>query len=292
MSLLEAKGARVVIDGAVVIESLTFATRGDRVIVIGDAEGLMAVLTGAPRGTNGQRARLAGGELALQGHDVSTGAHRAIAGLAPRDLPLWNRWSVQDYLVWNARLMGYRPRAARARALAVLELLGLQDGRKRRLSTLTLVAKRALALAAALLNEPKVVVIESPFEEVDAQGRAYLEGLVMRATTGRAAIVSLAELANAPEALLQQASDAVVMRDGRLLAHDTPGALLGGARLFEVAVARGADALRAELANTGLELSGGPVHFVLRLPEGKSPSDLLAAAARARAAVLTCAPMF
>lgn len=292
MSLLEAKGARVVIDGAVVIESLTLSTRGDRVILIGDAGGLMAVLTGAPRGTAGQHARVAGGEVTLQGHDVSAGAHRAIAGLAPLDPPLWGRWSVQDYLVWHARLMGYRARAARARALAVLELLGLEEGRKRRLSTLTLVARRALALATALLNEPKVVVIENPFEELDPQARLYLEGLVMRATAGRAAIVSLAELGNAPEALLQQASDAVVMRDGRLIAHDTPGALLGGARLFEVAVARGADELRAELAQYGLELSGGPVHFVLRLPEGKGPSDLLVAAARARAAVLTCTPMF
>jgi hypothetical protein len=82
-----------------------------------------------------------------------------------------------------------------------------------------------------------------------------------------------------------------VLRSGRLVAHADPALLMGSARVFEVTVHGAADALREALAAQGLELSGGPTHYLVRAPEGAGASDILVAAARARAAVIDCLPV-
>jgi ABC-type multidrug transport system ATPase subunit len=292
MTLLEARALRVVLGGAVIVEDLTLTTRGDRVLLVGGARGIMATLSGVPHGSTSEQARVAGGSLTVLGCDVASGAHRTVAGFAPLDPPIWPRFTVMEYLAWHARLCGYAKRAARARALAVLQLLKLEEGRRRRLAGLPLVARRALAIAAALVNEPKALVIDNPFEELDTQAQDYMQELIARASAGRATLLAFPELAAAPASLLQSATDVCVLRDGRLVTQGEPAALFGGARLFEVAIARGADALRAELSHDGLTLEGGPVHFVLRIPEGRTATDVLAAASRARAAVVRCMPVF
>jgi len=88
--VLEAEGARVAVDGATAIEELSLQSRGQRVLLLGDAAALLAVLTGAPLGrAAGEpseptgRARLVRGELRLRGRDVGKGKHHAAVGSAP-----------------------------------------------------------------------------------------------------------------------------------------------------------------------------------------------------------------
>ena len=107
------------------IESLDLQTRGDRVVVLGAAESLLAALCGAPRGAAvgepDDLARVVGGSLQVLGRDVASGAHREVMGFAPLDPPLPGSWSVEDYLGWGLRLGGVPRRRAGALALAALE---------------------------------------------------------------------------------------------------------------------------------------------------------------------------
>jgi ABC-2 type transport system ATP-binding protein len=111
-----------------------------------------------------------------------------------------------------------------ARVDEVLGLVDLSGAARRRVRGYSLGMRQRLGLAAALLGDPAVLVLDEPANGLDPDGvrwlRALLRGL---GGQGRTVLVSshlLAELA-------QTADDVVVIDRGRLVAH-TPVAALGG----------------------------------------------------------------
>jgi ABC-2 type transport system ATP-binding protein len=111
-----------------------------------------------------------------------------------------------------------------ARVDEVLDLVDLTGAARRRVRGYSLGMRQRLGLAAALLGDPAVLVLDEPANGLDPEGvrwlRALLRGL---GAQGRTVLVSshlLAELA-------QTVDDVVVIDRGRLVAH-TPIAALGG----------------------------------------------------------------
>jgi ABC-2 type transport system ATP-binding protein len=104
------------------------------------------------------------------------------------------------------------------RVRAVLDLVGLREAAGRRVRGLSLGMRQRLGIAAALLGDPPVLLLDEPVNGLDAEGirwlRAFLRGL---AAEGRTVLVSshlMAEVAQTADHLL-------VVGSGRLLA-DTP----------------------------------------------------------------------
>ncbi len=83
--------------------------------------------------------------------------------------------------------------------------------------------RQRLALAAALLGDPQILVLDEPASGLDPEGVAWLRGLLRRlADQGRTILVSshlLAELA-------QTADDVVIINQGRLVAAGPMAGLL------------------------------------------------------------------
>jgi ABC-2 type transport system ATP-binding protein len=86
--------------------------------------------------------------------------------------------------------------------------------------------RQRLALAAALLGDPGILVLDEPANGLDPQGVHWLRGLIRTlAAEGRTVFVSshlLAELA-------QTVDDVVIISDGRLVVHESMTALLARA---------------------------------------------------------------
>ncbi len=298
--VLEAEGARVAVDGATAIEELSLQSRGQRVLLLGDAAALLAVLTGAPLGrAAGEpseptgRARLVRGELRLRGRDVGKGKHHAAVGSAPLEPPLPGSWRLAEYLEWSARLAGFSRRKARFCGAASLDRLDLGGRARQPLRKLERAERRAAVLAQALVTEPEVLLCEDPLAGLGRDEASFVLDLLARATEGRAAVVWTPRLAASEpgERLARTATDVCVLRAGRLLLHAGPSALFDADRLYEITVRSRAAELRALLAAEGVELQGGPVHFSASLPADWSATNILAAAARARAAVVSCLPL-
>ncbi|MBI4700660.1 MAG: ABC transporter ATP-binding protein [Deltaproteobacteria bacterium] len=298
--VLLAQAARIAVDGVVAYAELDLATRGDRVLCMGDTGPLLGALCGTSRvapgrgdGPPGGLARVVAGSLRLLGRDVRRGEHYAASGLAPLDPPLPARWPVVDYLGWAARLAGASARASRALAHATLDRLGLADLGRRRLGVLGTPERRAAVIAQALVATPPLIVVEDPLCGLEGHAALWIQTVLGRAVAGRAALVSAGRvvLEGAAGELLRSATDLCVLRGGRLVAQAAPAELLPAAAMYELTVRRGAEALRQELAEAGMALTGGPLHFCLRLPEHASVTDALAAAARVRAVVISCSPL-
>lgn len=297
--LLCAAGARIGLGGATAIPSLDFATCGARVIIAGDAEPLIRALIGTADGTATTRApplpmaRVVAGSLTVRGEDVARRAHLRHSGMSPLDPPLPDRWRVEDYLFWAARLAGFGRRAAPDAAKAALGRLALPGYRRRPLRSLVRVERRAVVLAQALLSDPAVLICEGPLMELAPEEAAFMAPILARATAGRGAILSVGRLTPpSPEAeLVRGASDVCVLRAGELLLHGAPDDLWSEGYLLEVTVHGGGANLHQELRSRGARVRGGPTHYAVTLPAAMSVTDLLGLAAEVGAPVVRCVPL-
>jgi ABC-2 type transport system ATP-binding protein len=169
---------------------------------------------------------------------------RALCGVVPQDIALYEELSARDNLLFFGRLYGLRGRELRGRVEEVLERVGLTDRERSRVKTLSGGMKRRLNIAAGILHRPRMIFMDEPTVGIDPRSRRAVLDLIRDLRRDGAAILytthSMAEA--------EELSDRVGIIDhGRLLASGTPRELaesLGGTERMQVAVDPGVDGRR------------------------------------------------
>ncbi len=156
-------------------------------------------------------------DLDGRGSPADPEVRRAI-GVAPQALALYDDLRAVENLTVFARLYGLDRATARARAASVIELVGLTDRAGDRVKTYSGGMKRRLNLAAALLHDPPLVMLDEPTAGVDPQSRnAILELVRALRDQGRTIVYTTHYMEEA-----QRLCDQVAVIDhGRLLALGT-----------------------------------------------------------------------
>jgi ABC-2 type transport system ATP-binding protein len=130
--------------------------------------------------------------------------------------------SARDHLRVLATAAGLDPR----RVDEVLERTGLAAAGRRRVGGFSLGMRQRLGLAAALLGDPEVLILDEPANGLDPEGVHWLRGLVRGlADQGRTVLVSSHVLAE----VAQTVDQVVIIDRGRLVAQSTLAALTAGA---------------------------------------------------------------
>jgi len=167
----------------------------------------------------------------------------------------------------------------------VLSAVGLSDAANRPVKGYSMGMRQRLAIAGALLGDPRVLILDEPTNGLDPPGIAWLRGLVReQAEGGRAVLISSHVLAE----VAQSVDDVVVVAGGELRAHGTLDAVLGGDDGPATEV-RAQDPVRLSgaLQRRGhrVERDGDVLHVM-----GASPAEVGAIAGDERVAVLGLAP--
>jgi ABC-2 type transport system ATP-binding protein len=165
-------------------------------------------------------------------------------GVAPQTIALYDDLSAAENLVFFARLYGLASACVRRRAGELLDLVGLADRARDRVKAFSGGMKRRLNLAAALLHDPPLVLLDEPTAGVDPQSRnAILDIVRSLRDQGRTVVYTTHYMEEA-----QRLCDQVAIIDrGRLLALDTVEGLIrthGGSSLLTVHRAAGEERLR------------------------------------------------
>jgi ABC-2 type transport system ATP-binding protein len=130
--------------------------------------------------------------------------------------------SARNHLLWLAHSQGL----GGARADEVLQLTGLEPAAKRRAGGFSLGMRQRLGIAAALLGDPPVLLMDEPFNGMDPEGivwmRSFLRSL---AAQGRAVLVS----SHLMSELQDTADHLVVVGRGRVIADTSVAALIDAA---------------------------------------------------------------
>jgi ABC-2 type transport system ATP-binding protein len=217
------------------------------------------------------------GEVRFGGRPVDA-ARRSRFGYMPEERGLYPKMRVRDQLVYLARLHGASVRGAAAAAERWIERLGLGERAGDRVETLSLGNQQRVQLAAALVHDPELLVLDEPFSGLDPVGVDVLSGVLQEyAATGVGVLFSSHQLD-----LVERLCDAVaIVSAGRLVATGSVEELRErggqGARRVRVAVAGAGEGWAAGVSGAEV-VARPPGAVVLALRDGTTPDDVLDAA--------------
>ena len=155
-------------------------------------------------------------------------------GLAPQNLAVYDLLSAEENLVFFGQLYGLSGALLKARVDASLAFVGLGDRRRDRVETYSGGMKRRLNIAAAVLHEPDLVLLDEPTVGVDPQSRnAIFDSIEALRAQGRTLVYSTHYM----EEAVRLCDRVAIIDAGRVLALDTVPALiksLGGTPTLHV----------------------------------------------------------
>jgi ABC-2 type transport system ATP-binding protein len=135
----------------------------------------------------------------------------------------------RNHLLWLARSQ----RITTSRVDAVIELVGLGSAARRKAGGFSLGMRQRLGIAAAMLGDPPVLIMDEPFNGMDPEGIIWMRAVLRTlASEGRAILVS----SHLMSELQGVADHVVVIGRGRVLADASVGALLAHASGDQVLV--------------------------------------------------------
>ena len=158
------------------------------------------------------------GWVSLLGHEVGTSAFwdaRRHTGVVPQSAGMYADLTTGEYLELARRTYG------RGDVPAALETFGLGAERDKRLAQLSGGFQRRAIVAAALLSEPEVLLLDEPTVGLDPVAAHEVHAYLQRAMQGRTTLLCTHNLAEA-EALCD---DVVILRGGSVLLHEPLAAL-------------------------------------------------------------------
>jgi len=242
--MLNVKNLRKTFGSLVAVDDVTFAVEGGQLL------GLLGP-NGAGKTTT---VSMIAGLLAADRGDVLVGGSRLSGdtdplkrriGLVPQDLALYEELSARDNLRFFGALYGLSGRALDQAISRAVDLVELADRLRDKVKTFSGGMKRRLNLAAGLLHDPDILLLDEPTVGVDPQSRnAIFDNLEALKRRGKALLYTTHYMEEA-----ERLADRIVVIDhGKVIANDT----LDGLQSLAGVAAGG----RATLESVFLTLTG------------------------------------
>lgn len=167
------------------------------------------------------------GTITWDGQDIFSlgSAYRNLLGYLPQDFGYYPDFSVQDYLLYIASIKGLRPATARQRMQSLLEQVGLTQVRRQKMKKLSGGMKRRAGIAQAMLNDPKILILDEPTAGLDPKERIRFRNLISELAENRLVLLST-HIVSDVEYIADQI---LLMKDGSLVHHGTSQQLLAAA---------------------------------------------------------------
>ena len=188
------------------------------------------------------------GKASVAGHDVASDSRalRREIGYVPEDAPLYDHMRVAEFLRFMAGIKGLDGARARRSVEAVVARLQLEPVTRMLIAKLSRGFRQRVALAQALLNEPKLLVLDEPTTGLDPSQIIALRELLRELAGGQTILIASHVLSE----IERVAGRVMILLDGSLLTEDALGQDAGTQRL-RLAVAGPDEAVRACLGAVG-----------------------------------------
>ena len=160
------------------------------------------------------------GEITWNDKDIfSMGEdYRALLGYMPQKFGYYRDYSAEKFLLYLAVLKGMKRKEAAARIDELLQQVGLADVKKQKLKTYSGGMLQRVGIAQAVLNEPKILILDEPTAGLDPGERARFREMLAKFSKGRVVLYST-HIVSDVENL---ANRIIMLKDHQLFANATP----------------------------------------------------------------------
>ena len=159
-----------------------------------------------------------GGSVSLDGFDVSSEEYRKALGYLPQDFGYYPNFTGKDFLMYMAALKGLDKNSAKKRCRELLNLVGLESVAGKKVKTYSGGMKQRLGIAQALLNRPKLLILDEPTAGLDPKERVRFRDLIAELGERNIVILSTHIVLD-----IEHIADRILMmKDGQLIFDGTP----------------------------------------------------------------------
>lgn len=199
------------------------------------------------------------GRVTVDGAELDATDRRRF-GYMPEERGLYPKMKVAEQIVYLARLHGLTPAAAQKNTDRLLERLGLADRAGTAVESLSLGNQQRAQIAAALVHDPEILVLDEPFSGLDPIAVETVQSVLEdRAAEGVPVLFSSHQL----DIVERLCDDLVVIADGSIRASGSREALRAefGGPQYEVVVSGSAAWIRGEAEVEVVSIDGGRAVF-------------------------------
>ena len=159
------------------------------------------------------------GEVFLDGREItSMGAdYRDVLGYLPQEFGYYPNYKAEEFLRYMAALKGIPRDVAKKRVKELLEIVDLSDVKGKRMKTFSGGMKQRVGIAQALLNDPKLLILDEPTAGLDPKERVRFRNLISDYAGDRIVLLST-HIVSDIEAI---ADEVLLMKKGKVLIQGT-----------------------------------------------------------------------
>lgn len=160
------------------------------------------------------------GNILCDGRDIfkMEGEYRKLLGYLPQDFGFYPEFTVRDYLLYIASIKGLPPAVAKKRTKELLAAVGLEKYAGRKMKKLSGGMKRRAGIAQAMMNHPKILILDEPTAGLDPNERIRFRNLISEFSEDRLVLLST-HIVSDVEYI---ANDIWLMNEGEIVRQGTP----------------------------------------------------------------------
>ncbi len=171
-----------------------------------------------------------GGAILIDGQDMSSEsgkrAVKSFLGYLPQELGMYPELNAAQFVDYMAILKGMDdPRRRKQRVNEVLDMVGLTDMAGRKIKNYSGGMTRRVGIAQALVNEPRLLIVDEPTTGLDPEERIRFRNLLVKLAIDRTVLLST----HIVEDVAQTCRDLAVLSHGQLLFRGSPADLIQAA---------------------------------------------------------------
>ena len=166
---------------------------------------LMRMMTGILAPTSG--------EITADGIAVQTEEYRSLLGYLPQDFGYYPEFTAKEFIQYIAALKGLEKRHAKRKTDELLEVVGLSDVADKKIKTFSGGMKQRVGIAQAIVNDPKILILDEPTAGLDPKERVRFRNLI--AEIGKNTIVLFST--HIVSDIDSIAKSLLMMRDGQII---------------------------------------------------------------------------
>lgn len=157
------------------------------------------------------------GKAKIRNETAGTVAAKQLIGFIPQDPVFYDDMTGEEYLIYLGQLGGLQRINAKRKAQELLDSFNLFEARNRNIETYSGGEKQKIAIAAALIHEPKVLLLDEPTANLDPIGRADVIRKIKELSENMSVFVSSHILSE----IEQMCEDVVMINHGEIVIFDS-----------------------------------------------------------------------